>query len=366
MIKFQVCRRHEVDEITALLDGKIEPLKPGAAAGAAAPAAGDPPPGTAAPAAAAPAVPAVPAAAATTATTATTEFNETEYFKKTFGDKFDAADKVKNVLTRAEQLELENTTLKTADPLSFIKDPYIKGLVKATNDGVPKEAYDRVASVDTEKLSEKDAMVTMLMWKKGHTKEDAEFLVNEKYKLDPTLNIEDPAVRLARLDFKTDAADAKKFITDFKAQSLTPPAVAADTKMEEQHAVLAPVVAQLADNLKVFKLDDNDANPFTVPDDVSREASDFVLDAIRADGVEIDMSNKAQLAEIAKEIRFRMFEKVGFDKVIRHYVSAITNADLSKNHNSSLLNGQDPKGGQKKADAEKEVAHIYSQIDKLG
>jgi len=144
--------------------------------------------------------------------------NHSDMLKGIFGDEWGDADKVKQAIAKSGK-----------DPLDEIKDVELRSLVKATNAGIKRDAYEKSLKInldDAKKpVSDAEKMALYIQLKKGFSEEDAKDYVDLTYRLGEDERADDPSVKLARLNLKEAAVDAEQWLREKKAEFSTPPTV---------------------------------------------------------------------------------------------------------------------------------------------
>lgn len=138
------------------------------------------------------------------------------------------------------------------------KDPFasewIRNLNKAVAEGVDPSVYMEVSNVDIDKLSEADAIILQMQWKEGLSREDAEFLVNRKYRLggEDEIDPSDPDAREAAINLKLEGKNAKEFLGKYKQEALTSPL---EKRQAELKSAWEPVIPTVLDKFKTLSID---------------------------------------------------------------------------------------------------------------
>lgn len=164
--------------------------------------------------------------------------------KGKFDGKFSSLDELAEAYRSAEEQAKR-------DP--FASD-WIRNLNKAVSEGVDPSVYMEVSNVDIDKLSEADAIILQMRWKEGLSREDAEFLVNRKYRLggDDEVDPSDPDVREAAINLKLEGKNAKEFLGKYKQEALTSPL---EKRQAELKSAWKPVIPSVLDKYKTFSVE---------------------------------------------------------------------------------------------------------------
>lgn len=260
--------------------------------------------------------------------------NPSDLLKGIFGDEWNDPAKIKEALNKAK-----------TDPLDAIKDGELKELVKATNAGIKREAYEAAKKInlDDSKVTDADKMSLYMQLKKGFSKEDADKYVSLTYRLGENDNAEDPQVELARLNLKDHVSDyAENWLRDKKTEFSTPPT---QRQLEKWNPEIPKLVAEHAKiSIPVPGID----TPFVFainPADTA-EMENFLKGIVgNIEGFTSPQDEGA--IDWAKDaIRSRMLSKE-FPKILDNFAKFIENDRLQKlvNPASAALkdaNGVDP------------------------
>lgn len=206
-------------------------------------------------------------------------FDENKYLSEAFKGKFKSKDELLSYHEKAEQ------ALAKVSKLS----PKAELYQQALDSGVNEELFFALNKVEPSKLSDSDAKLLAMQWKEGITLDEAQLLMNHRYKLgiDPNTDEEydetDPLVRAARVELKIAAREDKKWINEFKEQQLQNP-VERQTKetVKAWEYKVDPIVSQF----KSIKFD-NPADKsvlldYTFTPDKIEEAKGIVKDALNS------------------------------------------------------------------------------------
>lgn len=245
-------------------------------------------------------------------------FDESKFLNERFGDKFKSIDEIKSALKERDDYSTKyaEAEKKSKDlEIKLSENPYANDYIKGLNDFVKKggdpAVYNKVASIETEKLSDKDALVLKYRFQHGMTKEDAEFKVARKYKLGDSFDPEDPDVRESRIDLQLDGKEAKGFLSEYKTKELTPPdqirAQKADQELQVRVKSWESQTPQVLESLQKVEVpyDDKNAITFEIPKETAARLSDMAQEVIRTMDVNSDTDGKQFLKEVLlREIFF--------------------------------------------------------------
>lgn len=223
------------------------------------------------------------------------------------------------------------------------KDPFANDLVrnlnKAISEGIDPELYLALTSMDIDSLSERDALVLEMQWKKGLSLEDAEFLVDRTYKLgdgEYEADASDPDVREAQIRLKLDAQEAKGFLSSYKQEGLTSPY---EKQQQEITQAWTPVIPQVLDRWKTFKVESK-AGTFNVPTSpAAMEAAKSLLQEVVQSGYLQHMPDSEGL-EVAHAIIEKEILKHDFQTAIDYIGEAMKAKQLEEKHNPRKPVGQ--------------------------
>lgn len=164
------------------------------------------------------------------------------------------------------------------------KDPFandwIRNLNKAVAEGVDPAVYMEVSNVDTEKLSEADAIILQMQWKDGLTREEAEFLVNRKYRLggEDEVDPSDPDAREAAINLKLEGRSAKEFLSKYKQEALTSPI---EKRQAEIKSAWEPAIPTVLEKYKTFPIEGKSGQyNFPVPPEALGKAQELLQSVI--------------------------------------------------------------------------------------
>lgn len=139
---------------------------------------------------------------------------------------------------------------KKATENPFAND-YVKGLNEAIKNGIDPDVYARVAHLDPEKTTDRDALVLKYQWSDKLTEEEASLLVDREFRLGEDENPEDEDVKFARIKAKTAANQARQFLNEHKVDQLTPPF---EKQVARQRDAWAPHLQKAIEPFKTLKV----------------------------------------------------------------------------------------------------------------
>jgi hypothetical protein len=246
-----------------------------------------------------------------------------------FNGRFKSIDELESYLTEVE-------TKANKDP--FAND-LVRDLNKAIEQGVDPDLYLAVSQLDVEELSEKEALVLEMQWKKGLSQEDAEFLVERNYKLDSDLDeldMSDPDVREAQIRLKLDAQEAKDFLGQYKKDALVPPAEKLQAELTQ---AWTPVIPQVMDKWKTFQVTSK-SGTYNIPaSDAAIQSAQSLLTEVINSGMLDAMPDKDGLA-IANAIVEKEIIKIDLQHAIDYVAETLKSKQMEEKHNPRKPQGQ--------------------------
>ena len=223
-------------------------------------------------------------------------------------------------------------------------DPFVNPVVKGLNDyvkgGGDPEIYMRLQKMDLEKMSPRDLAVHQLMLQKNYNKEEAELLVDHKYKVNSPLTDEDgnpiEGVREAQLELKGVAHDAKEYLNGFKTEHLVPPATKAAEASLKAFEAASP---SIAGELKEFKVTvGEDTHVVPVSEDAHKEAMSTLKEMVSSGMLDIDLTTPEGKAS-ASAIAMGIAKSFDFDRTITAIADAIKTKALEEQHHVRKATG---------------------------
>lgn len=223
-------------------------------------------------------------------------------------------------------------------------DEYTRKWRTARSQGISKEIFDSAFGIDLKKMSPEEKVGLAKQLKDNLSVEDAEFIVSNEFKLgkkydpeseDPELN--DPALRVAKINFDKAVKEAEVYLKEYQEESLTPPAV----KVAKEWGDTVKSVLQEASDISVT-LDGIGEISYSAKGrpDIQKKLKETV-DAVMSHPnfkFKPDEEGKKFLADVIQRELFSMQKQ----EIINHFVkeqSAIAKAkELEKNVNPSVLN----------------------------
>lgn len=188
--------------------------------------------------------------------------------------------------------ELEEKANK--DPFA---SPYVKALNEAAAKGIPVEVFNAVYSVDPKNLTPAQAISLKYQWEAGLSKEEADTLVQNKYRLGEEYDETDPDVKRSRIELKVDAAMATTFIESHRAKELTSPV---EQQVQQNLSTWQPVIGPLVQTYGSFKMPEGIAD-YAVSPDTLKAATELMNSVISSPGFSADPSaDRAQVEMIAR------------------------------------------------------------------
>lgn len=246
-----------------------------------------------------------------------------------FNGRFKSLDEIEGYLSDLE-------AKANADP--FAND-LIRDLNKAIKEGVDPDLYMAVAQLDVPNLSEADALIMQMQWKKGLSYEDAEFIVNRMYKLggeDEELDMSDPDVREAQIKLKMDAQEAKQFLSQYKQDALVPPAEKLKAQLTQ---AWTPVIPQVLDKWKSFQINSKTGSYNIPTSEAALNSAKQLLNEVISNGLIDNMPDQDGLA-IANAIVEKEILKHDFQNAIDYVADMLKSKQLEEKHNPRKPQGQ--------------------------
>lgn len=293
----------------------------------------------------------------------TKPFDEGAWLNEKFGGKFKSSDEVLNKLKDFDDLstKLTSAEAKAKDfEMKSAQSPFVNDYVKGLNDFISKGGdpyiYQKVAGLDLDKLSEKDALVLKYRFQHNMKKEDAEFKVQRKYMLGSDVDETDPDVREARIDLALEGAEAKKFLTQYKADQLKVPGNPQDQlkEQQEQHVLQVkqrveswkPHQQNLLKDLGKVTIPLDDKGEQTLVFDVPKETLSQIENHWGKVLEGADLKPDAEGLTLAKQILLREVYFTHFNDMVKSLIGAVHKKNIAEQHNPSAL-----KEGQQSAAA---------------
>jgi len=219
--------------------------------------------------------------------------------KEILGEEYASWDEVKSKLNRVSELEPKITEYENRVQELSPADPYVAELNKALKKGVSRDAFNEFYSSDPQTLQPHELVSLQYQLRDGLTKDDADFLVAERYKLGEFADqyAEDsPELKLAGITMKQDANAAKSFIEQYRTDLMVSPIEkAVETRVKEFEPVLPTIVKDIA------TIQAGDFT-FNVPAETLAEVNKHLNTLLRSDLLEMDKAspeNVQQLKDVA-------------------------------------------------------------------
>jgi hypothetical protein len=168
------------------------------------------------------------------------------YLQEKAGLKFKSIDDLKS--TTSASKEVQKLQKKIAEMENFIPtDESSKNLVKFLKEGGTAEKFIKLQELDVTKMSDRDKMVQLHVLKNGLSKDEAENLVDETYRLSDDEDDTDRTVKAARTRLKIDAkGDAEGFLNKWRQEAVVPQS---DLKAQQLAAKWEDSVPKVIDNV---------------------------------------------------------------------------------------------------------------------
>jgi len=169
-----------------------------------------------------------------------------KYLQEKAGLKFKSIDDLKS--TTSASKEVKNLQKKIAELESIIPaDESSKNLIKFLKEGGTAEKYLKLQELDVTKMSDRDKMVQLHVLKNGLSKDEAENLVDETYRLSEEEDADDRSVKAARTKLKIDAkGDAEGFLNKWRQEAVVPQS---ELKAQQLAAKWEDTVPKVIDNI---------------------------------------------------------------------------------------------------------------------
>lgn len=169
-----------------------------------------------------------------------------KYLQEKAGLKFKSIDDLKS--TTSASKEVQKLQKKIAEYEALIPtDESSKNLVKFLKEGGTAEKFLKLQELDVTKMSDRDKMVQLHVLKNGLSKDEAENLVDETYRLSEDEDDTDRAVKAARTKLKIDAkGDAEGFLNKWRQEAVVPQQ---DLKAQQLAAKWEDSVPKVIDNI---------------------------------------------------------------------------------------------------------------------
>lgn len=286
--------------------------------------------------------------------TDTKPFDESAWLNEKFSGKFKSIDEVLNKLKDADDLSTKLTSAeqKAKDfETKLAQSPFANDYVKGLNDYISKggdpRIYQKVAGLDPDKLTDKDALVLKYRFQHNMKKEDAEFKVARKYKLTSEVDETDPDVREARIDLQLDAQEAKKYLGQYKTDALNVPGSIQNQLKETQEKAAKqvqqrveswkPHVPKLISDLSkiTIPIDDKGEQTFTfeVPKESLANVEEHVANVLKGADIQPD----AEGQQLMKQIAMREVYVNHFSDMVKTIVGGLQKKWAAElNHPSAL------------------------------
>ena len=287
-------------------------------------------------------------------TPVTPVFDESNYIQTISGNKFKTADEIKAAIERLS--ELDETKNKLSDyeqqlqaRQSYIEpaDDYIKGLNDFVKKGGDRKVFEKINSFDIDKMSNVEAKKIELQLKHPELsseqidrKLEKQYLVSRHNDTDIDQDVED-----AKIDLTIDGTEAKKYISQYKANVSIPDAEkqrqAQNTANTQRIEQWQPVISTMTNDFKEISvnLDGEGANSFQykLNSEEQKSLSKF-LGAIIQNPVFI---NTPENIAAVKSVMIDKFKADNFDKLVslsaEHARQITSDKWRKKVHNPSIL-----------------------------
>lgn len=267
---------------------------------------------------------ATPVVAATENNSAAPVADESSFLKGIAGGKFQKLEELNKHLAELE-------TKASEDP--FV-NPYVKGLNDAVKNGIDPDVYAQVASVDPAKLSDKEALILGYQWRDNLTEEEATLLVESKFRFAEEDDPADQDVKLARIEAKTLANQARENLSSHKEDALTPPH---EKQVAKQKEAWAPQLQKAIDANRTITLEGKTGKlEFPVPDSVLASAKEALEDVI----------NNGKVMVLPDESGMNLAKSVAYNHILAKSMGAIVDHIYDHFNTQAAMDNHNPSGHQ--------------------
>lgn len=198
-------------------------------------------------------------------------FNESEYLSTLTGGMFKSADEFKSALPKITDYDTTKSKLtdyeqKLKDKEDYINsiDEYSKKEIEFVKQGGDRKIFQQINSYDVDKMSDLDAKKIEMKLKFPNLnsseidrKLERQYFVSKHNDTDAGEEVED-----AKTDLKIDAAESKKFISQYKVQMSVPDAekqrIAFQTTNTQRIETWQPVIKTVVSEFKEVNIKLND------------------------------------------------------------------------------------------------------------
>ena len=267
---------------------------------------------------------------------------------------YKSVEELKSSIEQYKELQKKVAELEGRDPDQIFADPYVKSLNQALRDGKSKETFDRAYFSDPTKMSEAEKVALNLQIELGLTAEKANEYVNSKYKLGEDYDIDDPAVRDARLELMVEAKKADRTIEQFRSKELAP----APDVVAQNLQTWSPVIPKLVEPFKELTIEGIETK-FKVSQDSLDKAAQLLKDVVANKEFNLNPSDPKDLDQINDLIMSTVMtnERKSYDKFLMN--------EIEKRHikEKSNVPPATPEKAPTGRDERAEARHIFKQMN---
>lgn len=301
-------------------------------------------------------------------------FDESKWLSEKFSGKFKSVEELVNSINETEQFKskysetekrLKDLETEYADAKPV--NDYIKGLNKFVKDGGDPKLYNKLQSVEIEKMSDRDALIMKMRWDNGLSKEDAQFMVDRKYMLEQGEDLDtsaDPDVRAARIALKLDSKSAKEFLRNYKTEQLTPPAE--KLRIQQEQAQLErmngwkPRMSELLNDMKKIELPyDGQTVQFEVPQETLSQLQEYMQAIVEGSQFQPDVDGMSAV----KQLLLREVLASNLKSITQTIATQRDAKWKNEVHHPSALREDHNTGGNKAPDRDTELAEFFAKAD---
>ena len=192
-------------------------------------------------------------------------------FKAAFGDRYESADSVKEVLSNYEKLNAEYKVLKNTNP--YASDE-VEAINKFVSNGGDLQKYYQLSGLDVEKMSDAAVIAAKLQIEQGLSRDDADWSVKDRYKVDPEAEEDDPSRRDVERRMSIEAKLARQWLADHKSKSLDLPD--RNALLQQRITNLEPMILDLAGKIDSPTLELENAEKYQYSENAVRQAVEQV------------------------------------------------------------------------------------------
>lgn len=285
--------------------------------------------------------------------------NATPSPKEILGDGPDSWDEVKSRLTRLSELEPKIAEYETKVQELSPADPYVAELNKALKKGISREAFNEFYSSNPEELKPEQLVSLQYQLRDGLTKEEADFLVAERYKLGEFKDLYEegaPELKLAGITLKQDANAAKSFIDSHRAEIMTSPY---EKAVQERVKEFEPIVPAILNEISTVK-----AGEFTynMPKETIEKAKGHLNALLQSDMLDMDKATPENIKQL-KDIAYGQAIATEFENIVKFIATEYDKKILTEKVNPRPVTGVDaPKPVASEKDKQMAMANAFNSF----